>query len=114
MPRQLTLQTIERRIAALQAQADKAKQRKSAQVMGDIKKLMQANDISLADLKGALNGKGRKRRTGARRGRRGKVAAKYKNPKTGETWSGRGRTAGWLAALEKTGRKRSEFLIKGR
>jgi len=36
----------------------------------------------------------------------------YRNSKTGETWSGRGRTARWLAAAEKAGRKRTEFLIK--
>jgi DNA-binding protein H-NS len=32
--------------------------------------------------------------------------AKYRNPKTGETWSGRGRSPGWLA-----GKNRERFLI---
>ncbi|WP_321898611.1 H-NS histone family protein [Paraburkholderia heleia] len=32
---------------------------------------------------------------------------RYMNPKTGETWSGRGRTPGWLA-----GKNRERFLIK--
>jgi DNA-binding protein H-NS len=45
----------------------------------------------------------------ALRGR--KVAAKYRDPKTGESWSGRGATAGWLAAHEKAGRKRDQYLI---
>ena len=40
-----------------------------------------------------------------------KVAAKYRHPKTGETWSGRGGVAGWLAAEIKAGKKREEFLI---
>jgi DNA-binding protein H-NS len=40
-----------------------------------------------------------------------KVAAKYRDPKSGETWSGRGATAGWLAAHEKAGRKRDPYLI---
>jgi DNA-binding protein H-NS len=31
---------------------------------------------------------------------------KYRNPKTGETWSGRGRAPGWLA-----GKNRDRFLI---
>ncbi len=44
-----------------------------------------------------------------RRGR--KAQAKYRDPKTGETWSGRGATARWLAAHEKQGRKRDDFLI---
>jgi DNA-binding protein H-NS len=36
-------------------------------------------------------------------------AAKYRNPKTGETWSGRGRPARWITELEAKGRKRQEF-----
>ena len=40
-----------------------------------------------------------------------KVAAKYRDPKTGETWSGRGAMAGWLAAHVKAGKKREEFMI---
>ncbi|WP_395062547.1 H-NS family nucleoid-associated regulatory protein [Paraburkholderia silvatlantica] len=33
--------------------------------------------------------------------------ARYMNPKTGATWSGRGRTPGWLV-----GKNRERFLIK--
>ncbi len=40
-----------------------------------------------------------------------KVAPKYKHPKTGETWSGRGGVAGWLAREIKSGKKREDFLI---
>lgn len=34
------------------------------------------------------------------------LPAKYRNPKTGETWSGRGRAPGWLS-----GKNRERFLI---
>jgi len=37
------------------------------------------------------------------------VAAKYRNPAGGETWSGRGRMPKWLAAEVAKGRKREEF-----
>jgi DNA-binding protein H-NS len=40
-----------------------------------------------------------------------KVAPKYRHPKTGETWSGRGGVAGWLAKEIKSGKKREDFLI---
>jgi DNA-binding protein H-NS len=40
-----------------------------------------------------------------------KVAPKYRDPKTGETWSGRGAPARWLTAYEKQGKKRESFLI---
>jgi DNA-binding protein H-NS len=39
------------------------------------------------------------------------VAPKYRGPK-GETWTGRGNTPRWLAALEAEGKKRDGYLIK--
>jgi DNA-binding protein H-NS len=44
-------------------------------------------------------------------GRRARVVAKYRHPTTGETWSGRGVTAGWLAAEMKSGKNKEEFLF---
>jgi DNA-binding protein H-NS len=41
-----------------------------------------------------------------------KVAAKYRNPRTGETWSGRGGIARWLAAEIKAGKKKDSFLVR--
>jgi DNA-binding protein H-NS len=41
----------------------------------------------------------------------GVVAAQFKGP-DGATWSGRGKTPGWLAELEKQGRSRDEFRVK--
>jgi DNA-binding protein H-NS len=52
--------------------------------------------------------KGAKAKKSAKR----KVAAKYKDPQSGATWSGRGLTPKWLAEKEKAGAKREEFLIK--
>jgi DNA-binding protein H-NS len=64
----------------------------------------------------ALVGDQGKPRPGRPRTRRSKlagrkVAPKYRNPKTGETWSGRGAMAGWMAAAVKAGKKRDHFLI---
>jgi DNA-binding protein H-NS len=39
-------------------------------------------------------------------------AVKYRNPDTGETWSGRGRMPKWLALAEQGGRSREEFSAK--
>jgi DNA-binding protein H-NS len=44
-------------------------------------------------------------------GSRMAVAAKYRHPSTGETWSGRGRPPHWLADEVAKGRKREEFLV---
>jgi DNA-binding protein H-NS len=40
-----------------------------------------------------------------------KVPPKYRHPATGETWSGRGGVAGWLAAELKAGKNLEDFLI---
>jgi DNA-binding protein H-NS len=60
-------------------------------------------------------GNGRKAMRGSSGNGRGlkgrKVAPKYRDPKTGETWSGRGAPARWLTAYEKQGKKRDSFLI---
>ena len=42
---------------------------------------------------------------------KGKVAAKYRHPKTGETWAGRGAQPRWLTAELKAGKTRDDFLI---
>ena len=43
--------------------------------------------------------------------RKGPVAAKYKDPQSGQTWSGRGRTPKWLTAYEAKGKDRSAFEV---
>jgi DNA-binding protein H-NS len=41
----------------------------------------------------------------------GPTGVKYRNPKTGETWSGRGRPARWITELEAKGQKREKFAV---
>jgi DNA-binding protein H-NS len=41
-----------------------------------------------------------------------KVKPKYRHPKTGETYAGRGAMAGWLQAELKAGRKLEDFLVE--
>ncbi|MCQ4437586.1 H-NS histone family protein, partial [Clostridioides difficile] len=46
------------------------------------------------------------RRRAAVSGARTPIAPKYQDPKSGATWSGRGKAPGWIA-----GKKRERFLI---
>ena len=46
-----------------------------------------------------------------RKGRKGKVKAKYRDPKTKETWSGRGRMANWLKSKLDAGEKIEKYLV---
>ena len=43
--------------------------------------------------------------------RTGKVKAKYRDPKTNETWSGRGRMASWLKSKQDAGEKIEKYLV---
>ena len=107
--RRVSLKTISRRIQALEAQAERIARRNKT--LGQIANLMKRHGVSLGELRGALTG-GVKGVRGGKRGKRGKVPVMYRHPKTGETWSGRGRPARWVAAAEKAGHKRAEFLVK--
>ena len=40
-----------------------------------------------------------------------KVKAKYRDSKTGETWSGRGRMASWLKSKQDAGEKIEKYLV---
>ena len=46
-----------------------------------------------------------------RKGRKGIVKAKYRDPKTNETWSGRGRMASWLKSKQDAGEKIEKYLV---
>jgi DNA-binding protein H-NS len=76
----------------------------------DIDRLLQSKKSELQAQLAQISGDGvAPRRAGSIKGI--KVAPKYRHPKTGETWSGRGGTAGWLAREIKAGRKKEDFLI---
>ena len=118
MARRTSIKSIERQIQALQKKAEKLKEKDKGPALKEIVGLMRNHDIDLAELRGAINGRGRKRgRPAGKKGRASKLRGRkvkpmYRNPKTGETWSGRGRAARWIAAAEKAGHKRDQFLIK--
>lgn len=79
----------------------------------DIDNLLQTKRTELQSLirqLGGVNDGSRPTRKTDKRGR-GKVAAKYRHPTTGETWSGRGGTVRWLAEEIKAGKKKEDFLI---
>lgn len=87
---------------ALLKQAEVARRAEIASVVAEIQARMKEYGITLDDLKG------RAKKTKARTA----VAAKYRNPATGESWSGRGRTPKWLAEEQAKGRSREAFLVK--
>jgi len=96
-----TYKELKAQAEALLQQAETARRAEIAAVVAEIRARMKEYGITLADLKG-----------GAKKTKsRSAVAAKYRNPATGKSWSGRGRAPKWLADELAKGRSRDEFLI---
>lgn len=117
------LMDIQSQIEKLQKQASEIKAREFHKTVQDIRAKMQAFGITLKDLQ---PGKGRSGKAnvkakagvsakqsgaGAKKKSGSAVAAKYQGPND-ETWSGRGLTPRWLAALVAQGKTKEEFAIK--
>lgn len=68
--------------------------------------------LDMLTRKGNHAGTGNGRTTPANKTKRGKsrVKVKYRDPKSGATWSGRGRMATWLAEKVKAGEKPDKYL----
>lgn len=77
-----------------------------AGVINEIKTLMAQHGITAAD----LTATGRKAASADKEP--SKVAAKYRDPATGSTWTGRGLKPRWLVAALESGRSQEEFLIE--
>lgn len=115
---------IQSQIEKLQKQAQDIRSKEFSSTVQDILAKMQAFGITVKDLqtsKPAKAGKGArgKAKTGADKPAKAAkapkksgvaVAAKFRGP-NGETWSGRGLTPKWLAALVAQGRTKAEFAI---
>ncbi len=71
---------------ALEKQILEAKAREKAEGIAKAKAIIEQYNLSASDI---FN------RKGPAGSRGGKVAAKYRNPNTGETWTGRGKTPKW-------------------
>lgn len=80
-------------IAKLQSLAEAARKNEINGAIKTIKDLMQLHGVTVDDLAAGSRTKPAKAK--------GSVAAQFKNPETGETWSGRGRAPLWLAGKDK-------------
>ena len=94
---------IQEQIAALQKEAEEIRKQEIASVIAEIKAKMAEYGITVDDLGSAARGRGRKRAASG--------VAKYRDPATGEQWTGKGRKPGWLAQALEQGRSIDEFKI---
>ncbi|MFL9889894.1 MULTISPECIES: H-NS family nucleoid-associated regulatory protein [Paraburkholderia] len=106
-----TLQNLQARIAKLQAQAESIVKKDSTAVIAKIHDLMEKHGLTTADINAHISGgKKRGRKLGVKAAAKSAApAATYRDPKTGATWSGRGRAPGWIA----NAKNRSKYLVEG-
>ncbi len=110
MPK-LTLDAIEKKIATLQKTAEQLKQADKTPALMEIMALMQKHDITLGQLRKVVQFGVSGERTVPSRIRK-TVEPKYRDPASGKTWTGRGKTPRWLAAAEQQGTARESFAIQ--
>jgi len=96
-------QDILNQIETLKQQAEEARKQELASAIAEIKSIMAQFGITAADL--GFGGRGRGKGKGSA------AAAKYRDPVSGKTWSGRGRRPAWVVAAESEGKGVDSFRI---
>jgi DNA-binding protein H-NS len=89
--------------AALEKQIADVQREQRADAVAKVKALMAEYGLTLADIGNKAPAAPKKLTS--------KVAAKYHDPATGDTWSGRGLKPKWLAAALAADRSLSEFAV---
>ena len=85
---------------ALENQIKEARNKELSEAISQVRSLVAEFSLTAEDVFPPARGK--------RSGTAGsKVAAKYRNPETGETWTGRGKAPKWIAGVE----DREKFVI---
>lgn len=107
---------IAKQIAVLRRKQEALRTKRRVPVIKEIVQQMQEFTITPEDIATAY-GAGKPIKDGqiaiaGATGRRAAVAPKYRDPDTGETWTGRGKAPRWLAAAEASGASREQFLIE--
>jgi len=106
-----TLENLQAKIAKLQAQAEAIVKKDSSAVIAKIRDLMEKHGLTTADIDAYIGGaKKAGRKPGVKAAAKSSSSvAKYLDPKTGATWTGRGRAPAWIASAK----DRSKFLVEG-
>jgi DNA-binding protein H-NS len=99
-----TIQELLAQRDALEKQIAEAQRSAKAEAIAKVKALMSEYGLSAADL--AVKGSALPKAEGTK-----KVAAKYSDPVSGQTWTGRGLKPKWLQAALAAGKTLEEFTL---
>jgi DNA-binding protein H-NS len=112
----LTVADLDKVIAAAEQQREQRRESGKRELVEEFRAKAEAMGLSLDELVGGSAQIGRsapKTRKPQKDASAAAPTVKYRNPGTGETWSGRGRMPKWMAVAVEHGRSREEFLAKG-
>jgi DNA-binding protein H-NS len=113
-----TLEQIQKRMKKLQAQAEALLARQAQAAVDQIRDLMIRHGLTTADIEARAKARREAKAAGRRLSNgvskhpvsaKGKMPPKYRDPKTGATWSGHARPPAWI----KNVKDRTRFLIDG-
>lgn len=112
-----TLEQIQARMKKLQAQAEALLAERAQAAVNQIRELMIKHGLTTADIEARAKAKRQARFAGHRLSNgaakpasaKGKMPPKYRDPKTGATWSGHARPPAWIKDVK----DRTRFLIDG-
>ncbi|WP_151445715.1 H-NS histone family protein [Lacisediminimonas profundi] len=90
---------LQAEIKKLQAEAEQVRQSEIQSAIDEIKEKMSQYGITMDDLSPS--------RKARKPGATGTVKPKYRNPESGDTWTGRGKPPRWIA-----GKDKEQYLIK--
>ncbi|KAE8757190.1 H-NS histone family protein [Paraburkholderia madseniana] len=103
-----TLEAVQAKMKKLQAQADALMAKQSSGVIEKIRELMAKHGLTTADIDAHAGGKQRAKPAAAKTAAKPATSvAKYRDPKSGATWSGHGRAPQWIAAAK----NRDKYLV---
>jgi len=106
-----TLESLQAKIQKLQAQAEALAAKKSSAIIEKIRGLMAEHGLTTADIDAHVGRNKRGPKPGAKATAKSSAsAAKYRDPKTGATWTGHGRAPAWISSAK----DRSKFLVQGK
>lgn len=97
----MTLPQLYVHLQAIEELIERKKREAKQELVARLREEAQDAGFDINELFGVVKGKGGK----------AKAPAKYRDPESGLTWSGRGRKPNWLVAYEVDGRDVEEFTI---
>lgn len=102
-----TYQAVRAEIAKLEKQAEELRRQELKTIIAQVRQVVADYGLTAADL-GLAGGRGRAAvRKAPVRASRSVGVAKYRDPRTGQTWTGHGRPPAWIAGVK----DREAFLI---